>query len=347
MSLTLPIEDWPETDRTMWTRLRLRGGPLDDRGALAHLRETSCKTLISRYGRWLQWIATTYPELLDHPPADRAEIARLRHWLQDLAHTQPMMQLMFVDGVLRILTAYDPTCDWSEHKALRKGLKYLAKRGFQKRKHGRILSSQVLLEAGIRLATDHADATPSALFRATRIRDGAIIALLAMMPIRRRSLAELEIGISIFIDAAGATIALSEEQTKTGLPWEAELPPQVLPVFRQYVDEARPLLLERSTEPWSHLWINRNGVPMSYDHIGPCVATRVKEMTGIRVPPHFFRDAAATTLARISPQAAKLIRPILGHRSFGTADKHYIHAQTIEAGRDYASLIADMKGAAR
>ena len=68
-----------------------------------------------------------------------------------------------------------------------------------------------------------------------------------------------------------------------------------------------------------------------------------KRLTGVRVPPHFFRDAAATTLARMSPEAARLIRPILAHSGFRTAERHYIHARGIEAGRDYSALVARLR----
>jgi len=52
------------------------------------------------------------------------------------------------------------------------------------------------------------------------------------------------------------------------------------------------------------------------------------------------RDAAATTASRASSEAARLIRPLLGHATYATAEKHYIHAQGIESGRDYAALVA-------
>jgi integrase len=60
-------------------------------------------------------------------------------------------------------------------------------------------------------------------------------------------------------------------------------------------------------------------------------------------PAHLFRDAAATTLSRISPESARLIGPILAHSGSRTAERHYIHAQTIEAGRDYAVLVQRLK----
>lgn len=58
---------------------------------------------------------------------------------------------------------------------------------------------------------------------------------------------------------------------------------------------------------------------------------------------HYVKDAAATTLSRLSSESARLIRPVLAHSGSRTAERHYIHAQTIDAGRDYASLITRLK----
>ncbi len=58
---------------------------------------------------------------------------------------------------------------------------------------------------------------------------------------------------------------------------------------------------------------------------------------------HQAEDAFTTTLLRISSESARLIGPVLAHSGSRTAARHYIHAQTIEAGRDYASLIKRLK----
>ena len=55
MSLILPLQDWPAVDQEMWRGLFSEGHPLDDRGPLVHLRETSRKRLALSYGQWLQW----------------------------------------------------------------------------------------------------------------------------------------------------------------------------------------------------------------------------------------------------------------------------------------------------
>ena len=170
-----------------------------------------------------------------------------------------------------------------------------------------------------------------------------MIALLALLPIRRRSLTELALGTSVKLSPARIVIALSGDMTKNALPWETPVPVALEPLLRRYIDEVRPWLMARSNAQHDQLWVNQTGAALGYASVGIRVAEGTLALTGIRVPPHFFRDAAATTLSRLSPESARLIRPLLAHSSHGTAERHYIHAQGIEAGRDYASVIAMLK----
>lgn len=217
MSLVLSITDWPAADQAMWHSVFAEGDLLDERVALAHVRDTTRLSLQPRYGRWLNWLAARHPADLTLSPAERVTTTRLRGWLDNLSHSAPMTQLAYIDGVMRIVSAAAPEGDWSAHNALRSRLKSLAGRGRQTRKKGRILSSAVLLDAGLTLAL-HTHDTASSLFRATQIRDGAIIALLALMPIRRRALANLRIGESVFCVEGTMTIALPADLTKSGAP---------------------------------------------------------------------------------------------------------------------------------
>jgi site-specific recombinase XerD len=131
--------------------------------------------------------------------------------------------------------------------------------------------------------------------------------------------------------------------TKNCQPWEANVPPQVEPLLRQYIDDARPWLMARHSACHPFLWVNDRGKPVPADYLSRCVALATERLMGVNVPIHFFRDAAATTLARTSPADAKLIRPLLGHLNFETADRHYIQAQFIAAGRDYAKKLTALK----
>lgn len=249
---------------------------------------------------------------------------------------------MFVSGALRVLRAADPEGDWGRHRRLEAHLRSLAGRGTQERKRGRILSTSVLLEAGLRHARENAEAAATPLEAAKRRRDGVMIAMLALMPMRRRAFANLEIGASLHIQQAEIVVALPEELTKTGVPWEAPVPEPVAPLLRRYLADVRPWLMARSGARHDHLWVDDRGRPYAENFFGTRLGHLTEQLTGIRVPPHFFRDAAATTLAR-SPEGARLIRPVLAHSGSRTAERHYNHAQVIEAGRNYAAVIARLK----
>lgn len=343
MSLVLPLSDWPPADREMWEALRRTAGPLDDPGALSHLRDTSLKTLRVRYGRWLQWLVTTDPAALAEAPADRASLPRLKSWLLDLEHTKPMSRLMFIDATLHVLESAEPDRDWSKHNRLKAALKRLAGRGDPARKRGRVLSSEVLLKAGLKLATETADGATTPLRRLVDIRDGTMIALLSLLPMRRRSFCELTLGQSVLVTPTTIMVSLSEDMTKTGRNWEVEVPPQVEPLLRRYIKVVRPALMARGYRQHDRLWVCKKGEVFEENYLGMRVGNLTLELTGKRIPPHFFRDAAATTLARMSPEAAKLIRPVLAHSGFKTAERHYIHAQTIDAGRTYADVVRKVK----
>lgn len=343
MSLILAKAAWPDTDRMMWGELFKEAGPLDDRGELAHLRQTSVATLEKSYARWMKWLRTFDPDALSLPPATRATLPRLQLWLEGLAHTAPMTRLMFVGGVLRVLRAVDPDLNWTMQLRLLKGLKRAARRGDPARKRGRVLSSAVLLYAGLSHAVADPSTVPNALKRMIRQRDGLMIALLALLPIRRRAFCELALGASVHVTEDEIIISLSEEMTKTGVAWEAAVPAQVVAGLRHYITEVRPALLARGGASHDILWVGKRGEIMGQDYIGARIGDLTLQLTGNRVSPHLFRDAAATTLSRISPESARLIGPVLAHSGSRTAERHYIHAQTIDAGRDYAALIQRLK----
>jgi site-specific recombinase XerD len=138
-------------------------------------------------------------------------------------------------------------------------------------------------------------------------------------------------------------IVVSEDMNKNATVWEAPVPNVLEPVLRHYIDEVRPFLMARYDERHARFWVKDRGRPFVQQDFGARVRSITKRLLDISVTPQFFRDGAATTLARESPADAKLIRPILGHLSFDVADQHYIQAQRIEAGRDYASVLETIK----
>ena len=343
MGKSLPFAGWPAADQRMWLDLTQHGGPFDDYGALATVRETSRRIYQSAYGRWLEWLRVNLPEILAEQPATRATLARLQAWLGDAAALSPTSRTMYFTGALRVLRAAFPNADWSRHSRVGQRLAQAAGRGDPARKRGRILSSRVLLEAGLRLASPEAEAATTPLGRAKAQRDGAMVALLAMMPLRHRAFTGLRIGVSLIISDTALTVVLSEDLTKTGTPWEAEVIDPAGGVLRRYLAEARPFFMARTSHKHDFLWVGNMGEPMSYSYIGKKIPDITRRLTGVSIPQHFFRDSAATTMARESPKAASMIAPILGQSESRTAERHYIQAGSIEVGREHARLLRKLK----
>jgi integrase len=170
-----------------------------------------------------------------------------------------------------------------------------------------------------------------------------MIALLTLMPLRSSTFRRLELGRTVHVTDDGIEIDVPGEMMKSGVAWEARVPDAIVPMLRHYLEEVRPWLLKRRRKAHDFLWVTRAGDPFTTGFICARIARAVMETIGVRVPPHFFRDAAATTVVRHSVESAGLVRPLLAHSSSETADKHYIHAGSIEAGRDYAQLIRNKR----
>lgn len=323
----------------MWQSLMQTGSLLDDNGGLTHLRTTSVATLHQAYRHWLGWLASTDVDALTIHPTQRATVGRFKLWLESLKSLRPMTRLFYIDGTLRVLRAAAPDADWKSHEKLLRQLRRLAGHGDRSRKNGRILCSSVLLAAGRTFAATHPKPTPTPLERAARVRTGAMIVMLALMPLRCITFRNLKIGESVLVDEARISVSVPGELMKAGHPWEADVPAAITPLLRRYTTVVRPWLMQRHRQQHNFLWVTDQGKPLNSSYLGVKIALATLEVTGVRVSPHLFRDAAATTLTTLSPKNARLIKPVLAHSSFETAERHYIHAGSIDAGRTYAALI--------
>lgn len=331
--------NWPLADQQMWDNLIAAASPLDDNGGLSQVRPTTVVMLQNAYRQWLYWLATSESDALDIAPAERVTLSRLRRWYGQMDTLRPMSKLVYIGGVLRVLRAAAPDADWSNHSRLLRHLKRQAGDGDRSRKSGRVLDSGILLQAGMRYAKTSPKTNPTPLEAANRFQTGLMIAMLALLPLRSSTFRRLELGSSIRLAEEGIEVTIPGEMMKSGLPWDAKVPDVLMPLLRRYLDEVRPWLLLRRRKSHNFLWVTNQGDPFKNGYIGVRIALAVTEATGTRVSPHLFRDAAATTVARLSPQSARLIKPVLAHSSTETAEHHYIHAGTIEAGRNYAALI--------
>ena len=64
---------------------------------------------------------------------------------------------------------------------------------------------------------------------------------------------------------------------------------------------------------------------------------------GVSLPPHWFRDAAATTIAVEDPKHVGDAHLVLGHASLTTTERFYNQARSLEASRRHQAMLADLR----
>jgi len=184
------------------------------------------------------------------------------------------------------------------------------------------------------------------LLRAIQYRDGLMIALLAVRPLRLRNLHGLEIGRTLCaVGGSEHRIVFGPTETKTREPIEVGWPMDLEPQLRRYLDRYRPRLLGRGTSPM--LWIGRLGKPMAYLTVRLAIVGRTRDGLGVPISPHLFRDSAVTTIATEDPGHIGIASSLLGHSNTNTTDRHYRQANSISASRHYQAARAELRAELR
>jgi hypothetical protein len=176
-------------------------------------------------------------------------------------------------------------------------------------------------------------------------RDGLIIALISLWPIRRRSLATLTVSGHLSFDDSGVVIRLAPADTKANREEVCRLPGQLAPYFRRYVDEVRPAMLGDRIH--DGLWPSREGRPMSGGRIYDTVRHRIRQRFGKDMGIHDMRRAVATYIAIDMPDKVGLIPGVLQQANPEVGEQHYNLANAMSASRRYAATLANLKASLR
>ncbi|MEQ9640310.1 MAG: tyrosine-type recombinase/integrase [Alphaproteobacteria bacterium] len=333
----LPVDHWPEPDRQAWLAALADGGPLDNIGAAANWSAATRLKNGEGYGRWLAFLAAEDPDALAEHPTARVTTERLDTYLASIGHKALYTRFNAVDELWAMLRLFDPKADYTVLRKVWYRLKHRAEQGTS-RKNGRIVASTRLLEAGL----GHFEAAANRAFpvaAAVQARDGLMVALLALRPLRRRNLADLVLGRSLIRTGDGWRIRYDPHEIKTGraieLPWPAVLDE----ALATYLDQYRPVLLKGADN--NHLWITQMATPMAPHSISVRVSEVTSRLLGIDVSPHLFRDSLATTMAIEDPDHIRAATVLLGHTTPRTVERHYNQAQSIDAARQYQAALLD------
>jgi integrase/recombinase XerD len=340
--LYLPRSAWPELDRTLWHAAHESGAdPFDDCGPAVHYSQRTRLQLEYAYGKFLYFLSARHTGLLARAPAERLN----RQIIEQFVKWQPKSCGGITIGIYlyHLWLTFRFMCpdeDWSWLLLISKRIAVQAR---PKPEKHHLVTSETLYAIGIELMDDAINSNRTkneALGDAVRYRAGLIIALLALIPLRRRTLAALRIGKHLVKSGDLWMLDIPAEDVKTKRALEYPLSGELSGRIDLYLDQFRPRF--RGSEKHAFIWASNHGRPMHDGSILGEVRRRTCAALGFPVNLHRFRRAAATFWSSRDPVNIRGVKDLLGHASFSTTEKHYIMGQSRLAGRVLALAICKM-----
>ncbi len=333
---SLPIDLWPASDRSAWTeacspRVRFRSG-----GAASHLRPVTRGMLCQRYGYFLDFLLRSSLLNLNAAPAAQVTPENIEAFIAELkARVSSVTVYGSIQKLRRVTQLIAPKRDLIWLVAFEREL---ASEMRPRSKWGKVVFSQVLVDAGMKLICDaEEDKRAPKLTRARLVRDGLMITILALCPIRLKNLAALEIGKSFLKVDDSWWIVLTAADTKEKRPDERPIPQELTESIDRYVQTYRPLL-SRGDNGSTALWLSHHGHPLSYATIAELIPKTVEKMVGKKIGPHLFRTAGVTTLATHSNHQPHAGSALLHHRPGPVTQENYNRASSITAAKAYSTI---------
>jgi integrase len=294
-----------------------------------------------RYGAYVGFLQRTGRLERDAGAATQVILPNVEAYIADLsARVRSVTVWNCVYKLRRASQLLAPTVDFSWLAEIEKDLALVME---PRSKFNRLVFTDRLVEAGLILVAEAQEFANNDLARARGVRNGLMIALLALCPIRLRNFAALEIG-QTFKEIYGRWwIALPRMSTKSRRADERPVPASLNCYIDVYLNQSRPVLLG-SRPPTDALWISSTtGRPMTTKNMGILVSKITFETLGMDVSPHLFRTAAASTAAACGGNTPHLASALLNHTDPRVTEEHYNRATSISAAETYARIISGFR----
>jgi len=259
------MANWPAVDRKRWAAAFRGGDRFDESGCGAHLAMATRKARQESYARFLGFLAANHPDLLSASPEariDQSIVAEYVSW-RSCSDIAIAIDLGNLRGALKLIC---PNTDWSWLLAIVRRIEAVAPR--QKPKY-HLVTSDRLYALGIELmdrAVADADAaTRTWTAHALQYRDGLLIAFLALVPLRSRTLAALRTDRHLAKVGDFWELDIPAADTKTGYALDYQLSQEFSSRIDLYLERFRGLMPGAGKH--AGLWPSRQNRSMCGDAI--------------------------------------------------------------------------------
>jgi integrase len=338
---SLPVEEWPDGDRRAWEDACRPGARLKPGGSASYLAPVSREDFARRYGAFLGFLQRTHRLERAAGAAAQVTLFNVDDYIADLkGRVFSVTTWNCIYKLRRASELLAPAVDFSWLAEIEKDLALVMQ---PRSKLDRLVFAERLVEAGLTLIAEAQGFANNDLIRARGVRNGLMIALLALCPIRLKNFAALEIGQTFKKIHGRWWITLPRTSTKSRRTDERPVPPFMNRYIDAYLNESRSVLL-RSRPLTKALWISSTtGKPMTTKNLGILISKITVGTLGVDVSPHLFRTAAASTAAAYGGKTPHLASGVLGHIDPRVTEDHYNRASSVTAMAVYIRIISEFR----
>ena len=159
-------------------------------------------------------------------------------------------------------------------------------------------------------------------------RTGLAISLLVNSPIRRESLATLDLKENF--DVGFTRLYLSPRETKDKQRDERLLSPDLQQQLRDYIAHHRAVVAPTQE---TALFVGSRGKPVAPGYLSQTVGDKCEKLFGKRVTPQVIRNIIAGFIVSQAPERASLASVVLNHASTATTETYRANGKQIQAAK--------------
>lgn len=176
--------------------------------------------------------------------------------------------------------------------------------------------------------------------RALRAQMAIAIAILQIMPVRRKNMHEIDIDHHLVERGKRLYLVFEGDDVKNEEPIDFEFPPETKELVAWYVREYRPYLLRAET---SALFPGEGAGPKSAGTLAGQIKKTIHDYLGMEFNMHLFRHAGTKMYLDVRPGNYEVMRRVLGHRSINTTTSTYAGAENKSVGLHFASVLRERR----
>jgi len=179
--------------------------------------------------------------------------------------------------------------------------------------------------------------------RTQQMQISVAAAILGVLPLRLKNLANLEFGKQLTRPSGpdgSMYLVLESAEVKNGREMRFEVPVEVARLIDEYATYYRARLAPGASQ---YLFIHQGGKRKPEGALRDGLTKAVRKHVGIHLTPHQYRHVAADLYLRAHPGEYVVVQQLLGHRNVQTTLNFYARDQARTAGQLFDKTLADYR----